>query len=200
MMRKKKGFSLIEIMLVMAIIGLLVSLILPAISKARWNSQMTKCAANLGNLYKALEGFVQKASGRYESYRSFPQIGINEGDQLPTCSLLWRLMQQEDIDSLSDIVRANPSEVRKQVLINYVCNINRQNVQVREGSVSYRGPTQPISAASLSTGELIAGDDLLDHGRDRNRQINVMDGSGGVTPRVHDDPVFSQAYNQQTCK
>lgn len=46
-MQKKSGFTLVEIMIVVAIIGLLAGIAIPAFIRARENSQTTVCLNNL---------------------------------------------------------------------------------------------------------------------------------------------------------
>lgn len=194
----KKGFSLVEIMLVMAIIGLLVSLLLPFISKARWNAQMKKCGSKLKSLYNLLEDFSSKSSIPYTAYTSLPKFGLSEGDPLPTGSNLWRVIQYDHEESQSDVIKNNPTELKKQVYELYVCNIKGE--PSGPGKVSYRGPNFVLTPASVEGGAFIGGDDLLDHGREKNRQINVLLGDGSVRPQVHDDPQFQTTYNQTTLK
>jgi prepilin-type N-terminal cleavage/methylation domain-containing protein len=49
----RKGFTIIELLVVVAIIGLLVAILLPAIGKARDNAQMTQSQSNLRNIGQA---------------------------------------------------------------------------------------------------------------------------------------------------
>ncbi len=193
----KRGFSLVEIMLVMAIIGLLISLILPTIGKARWKAQMSKCQSKIGNIGKLLEDYIGKAGGSYIIYRTTPGFG-SEGDPLPQGTQLWRLLQYEQEDSASDLIKNNPAELRKQIYELYTCNIKMAPAQ--RGFVSYRGPVDHLTPANMEGGAFIGGDDLLDHGREKNRQINVLLGDLSVRQQIHDDPAFQATYNQSTLK
>ena len=50
-----KGYTLVELMIVIVIIGMLASIILPHMVKGRYQAQFTSCQANLRNLASALE-------------------------------------------------------------------------------------------------------------------------------------------------
>jgi len=64
-LRKAKGFTLVELLVVITIIGMLMALLLPAIQSAREAGRRNTCANNIRQVQIALNGF-------HDSKRSFP--------------------------------------------------------------------------------------------------------------------------------
>lgn len=59
-LRNRKGFTLVEMMIVVLIIGILVAIALPNFLKARENSQMRACAANMKQIQAAVEQWAME--------------------------------------------------------------------------------------------------------------------------------------------
>lgn len=67
-LRSNKGFTLVELLVVITIIGILVSLLLPAVQSARESGRQTQCSNNLRQL-------VTGATHHAEKYKYFPSGG-----------------------------------------------------------------------------------------------------------------------------
>jgi len=104
MRSRSTGFTLIEIALVVAIVGLLLGIAMPSILRARAASQSKTCIQNLWQIEQAKEEYVMDAhlhSGSpvtaddivptyLTSLPACPAGGaykINAADSVPTCSL-----------------------------------------------------------------------------------------------------------------
>ncbi len=70
-LRSKKGFTLIELMIVVAIIGILAAIAIPNFMRFQARSRTTEARTNLGAIYTAQVSFF----GEGNSFGTFPQIG-----------------------------------------------------------------------------------------------------------------------------
>lgn len=87
MKKKKAGFTLIELMIVIAIIAILAAILVPNFLKARAQGQLTACKSNCKNIATALEMYSSDNGGRYPSSGSF-EAKLTSGNYLkliPTC-------------------------------------------------------------------------------------------------------------------
>src|SRR5216117_3102676 len=62
--RKTRGFTLVELLVVIGIIALLISILLPALTKARAAAQTIACSANLRSILQAMQIFAAQNNGQ----------------------------------------------------------------------------------------------------------------------------------------
>ena len=67
-MRKRAGFTLVELLVVIGIIAVLVGLLLPALTKARQEANSLSCMSNLRQIGIAMAGYAQANNGTYPLY------------------------------------------------------------------------------------------------------------------------------------
>jgi prepilin-type N-terminal cleavage/methylation domain-containing protein len=86
----RAGFTLVEIMIVVAIIGLLAAIAIPNFVHSRARSQATACINNMRQIDSAIQQFAMetgKAPGSTISFPSdlTPYIKLNSASSIPGC-------------------------------------------------------------------------------------------------------------------
>ena len=76
--RRDRGFTLVELLVVIGIIALLISILLPSLSRAREQANLVKCSSNVRQLALALVNYAAENKGKFP-----PNINAGAWPNLP---------------------------------------------------------------------------------------------------------------------
>lgn len=72
---RRSAFTLVELMVIIAIVGLLIGILAPALGRARTNARRAACAANLRQIGTGLRLYLDAAHDRFPYASFMPSLG-----------------------------------------------------------------------------------------------------------------------------
>lgn len=80
---RKGGFTLIELLVVVSIIGLLIGILLPALSRAKKQAQQVKDSSQVREIHRGLVSFAQNNRDRYPTPAQYDKLNYTEPGGTP---------------------------------------------------------------------------------------------------------------------
>lgn len=82
-LNKSRGFTLVELLVVIGIIAVLIGILLPALTRARDTANTAKCASNLRQIAMGMLGYANENKGK------LPPSVVNPGDTIYPQGWFW---------------------------------------------------------------------------------------------------------------
>jgi prepilin-type N-terminal cleavage/methylation domain-containing protein len=141
MFRTRRAFSLVELLVVVAIIATLMGLLLPAVQKARAAAAATACKNNLRQIGLALQQYHDQVGAFPIGCLEWRPTATSTGRQLAWSAFLLPYLERGDISSRFDYSKAfdDPANLpaAQMIVATYICPGARRS----EPTVSGLGAT-----------------------------------------------------------
>jgi prepilin-type N-terminal cleavage/methylation domain-containing protein len=145
--QRRNGFTLVELLVVIVIIGILSSLLLPAITHILFQARVTNCASNQRQLYQLGTIYSSSHKGNWPSAR---------GEEL------WLSLRR----MMPPLIEADHAEILGCPVL---------QTELGSDETSFRGPVPPMG--KIGAADPLGADKVGNHGPDHGGNVLLKDGS-----------------------
>jgi prepilin-type N-terminal cleavage/methylation domain-containing protein len=153
----RRAFTLVELLIVIAIIGVLMGLLVPAVQAAREAARRATCSNNQSQIAKAVQNYMTSGSkGAYPGWVQYQKAFDSNGDPAQLV-LPWtgKLLAQLDEQGLRDQLLKGGVDVTKPPRLDIFICPSDVGVNEEQGRLSYivnAGVPDPTSDGALGSG------------------------------------------------
>ena len=165
--RRRNGFTLVEMLVVIVIIGVLAGLLLPVIGHALFRAKVVTCQNHLSQLYKLGTTYSSTHKGNWPSAK---------GEDL------WLSLRR----SVPPLIEVEHADVLH-------CLVTTDKAEIGPDETNYRGPL--VSFAKLGAVDPLGADKPGNHGEQYGG--NVLYKDGRVDELQIDDPKWSDVASSK---
>ena len=129
--RDRRGFTLVELLVVIGIIGMLIGLLVPAVQRAREASRRGVCLNNVRQLGVATQQFLQQFGGLPASRLAVDEMWSQHAQLLP-------FLDQQGLFDAINFAAAVPADIRRRRVPTFLCPSDSDRMTSLAGRNNYR--------------------------------------------------------------
>jgi prepilin-type N-terminal cleavage/methylation domain-containing protein len=146
MNKRKNGFTLVELLVVIAVVGVLIALLLPVLATARKNASKAKCTNNLSQIKRLLDTYTAENSGRMPIETGWMALldtemkGASQIYQCPSTDTFPSYSINKSVASIigssNELMDTYLSQVNNTSTTIFVCDGVKNSVNIPDGNTA----------------------------------------------------------------
>lgn len=173
--RKRRAFTLVELLVVIAVIGVLVSLLLPAVQAARESSRRMSCSNNLKQIGLALQNYHGVHDAFPVARNKYPLVHSSLSRLLPYCE---QQQLHDLVDYTTPLASAANVEASKKAISFFICPSDPAGGRVSGLADAGSNYVANNGSGTVAYGLIASGDGVFTQSNCRFRDL--IDGSSNT--------------------